>query len=314
MPEHLHRRRQRHRVLLHHERDDLRSDLGVGPAVDQEQATSPADVARARTTSRPRTSRRSTSTAITTSRCTACPSPTRGRDRHHPDHVRALVQHVRVVLQDLGEPRPRRQRESCRTGARLQSHHGHRPRVRGRPHLVSVRAGASARPNVAGRLLQRPGRAVLRARRRAHRRHRTDPDRAHHCREPRRRDRVPPGRHLSRELTPCTCRRGVELRGSYGARHTAETIDGTTLLAVEGQGTPTPEQRHGVHLVGGSRRRPRHQRPLPEPGLRLGGYPVVPFPYTFRSLGAEHLDVQHQRAQRVPDRRLRDRTDPTASS
>ena len=58
---------------------------------------------------------------------------------------------------------------------------------------------------------------------------------------------VPAGTYLVK--THLTVPAGVELRGSYSARHTSESVDGTTLLAVEGQGTATSVLRHRVHLV-----------------------------------------------------------------
>jgi hypothetical protein len=79
---------------------------------------------------------------------------------------------------------------------------------------------------------------------------------------------------------------GVELRGSYSARHTAESVDGTTLLAVEGQGTSTPNTdpafislaaHAGIHGI---------SIRYPKQGFGSGGYPVTSFPYTVRSLGA----------------------------
>jgi hypothetical protein len=79
---------------------------------------------------------------------------------------------------------------------------------------------------------------------------------------------------------------GVELRGSYSARHTAESVDGTTLLAVEGQGTPTPNTDTAfITLAPHAGVRGITVR-YPNQGFGSGGYPVTPFPYTMRSLGA----------------------------
>ncbi len=78
---------------------------------------------------------------------------------------------------------------------------------------------------------------------------------------------------------------GVELRGSYSARHTAESVDGTTLLVVEGQGTLTPNTdpafislaaHAGIHGI---------TIRYPNQGFGSAGYPVTTFPYTVRSLG-----------------------------
>jgi len=86
---------------------------------------------------------------------------------------------------------------------------------------------------------------------------------------------------------------GVELRGSYSARHTAESVDGTTLLAVEGQGTSTPNSDTAfISLAAHAGVRGISVR-YPNQGFGSGMYPVTTFPYTVRSLGAQTwmLDV-----------------------
>jgi hypothetical protein len=80
---------------------------------------------------------------------------------------------------------------------------------------------------------------------------------------------------------------GVELRGSFGARHTAEVVDGTTLLAVEGQGTTTPNSDTAfITLAANAGVRGITVR-YPNQGFGSRGYPVAPFPYTMRSLGSD---------------------------
>ncbi|HTD50476.1 MAG TPA: glycosyl hydrolase family 28-related protein, partial [Acidimicrobiia bacterium] len=86
---------------------------------------------------------------------------------------------------------------------------------------------------------------------------------------------------------------GVELRGSYSARHTAESVDGTTLLAVEGQGTSHPNSDPAfISLAAHAGIRGISIR-YPNQGFGTGVYPVTAFPYTVRSLGAQTwmLDV-----------------------
>jgi hypothetical protein len=79
---------------------------------------------------------------------------------------------------------------------------------------------------------------------------------------------------------------GVELRGVFGARHTAEVVDGTTLLAVEGQGTSTPNSDTAfISLAGNAGVRGITVR-YPNQGFGSAGYPVATFPYTIRSLGS----------------------------
>jgi len=96
---------------------------------------------------------------------------------------------------------------------------------------------------------------------------------------------------------------GVELRGSYSARHTAESVDGTTLLAVEGQGTANPNTdtafislaaHAGIHGI---------SIRYPNQGYGSGGYPVTTFPYTVRSLGAQTwmLDVNVLNGYQIAD-------------
>ena len=78
---------------------------------------------------------------------------------------------------------------------------------------------------------------------------------------------------------------GVELRGSYGARHTSEAVDGTTLLAVEGEGTATPNTDPAfISLSPFAGIRGITVR-YPLQGFGSGAYPVRPYPYTVRSLG-----------------------------
>jgi hypothetical protein len=94
---------------------------------------------------------------------------------------------------------------------------------------------------------------------------------------------LPSGTYLV--STHLTVPSGVELRGAYGARHTSETIDSTTLLAVEGQGTAAPNTdtafislrpRAGVRGISVR---------YPNQGFGSAAYPVVAFPYTFRTFG-----------------------------
>ena len=88
---------------------------------------------------------------------------------------------------------------------------------------------------------------------------------------------------------------GVELRGAYGGRHTSETVDSTTLLAVEGAGTASPNTDPAfISLAPRAGVRGISVR-YPGQGFGSAAYPVVPFPYTFRTLGAstwiEDVDV-----------------------
>ena len=79
---------------------------------------------------------------------------------------------------------------------------------------------------------------------------------------------------------------GVELRGAFAARHTAEVVDGTTLLAVEGQGTRTPNSDTAfISLAANAGVRGITIR-YPNQGFGSKGYPVAAFPYTMRSLGS----------------------------
>ena len=79
---------------------------------------------------------------------------------------------------------------------------------------------------------------------------------------------------------------GVELRGAYGNRHTSETADSTTLLAVEGQGTATPNTDPAfISLSPHSGARGLTIR-YPNQGFGSAAYPVTPYPYTVRALGA----------------------------
>jgi hypothetical protein len=79
---------------------------------------------------------------------------------------------------------------------------------------------------------------------------------------------------------------GVELRGAYGNRHTSETTDSTTLLAVEGQGTATPNTDPAfISLSPHSGARGLTIR-YPNQGFGSAAYPVTPYPYTVRALGA----------------------------
>lgn len=78
---------------------------------------------------------------------------------------------------------------------------------------------------------------------------------------------------------------GVELRGAYGNRHTSETTDSTTLLAVEGRGTATPNTDTAfITLSPHSGVRGVTIR-YPNQGFGSSAYPVMPYPYTIRSLG-----------------------------
>jgi len=78
---------------------------------------------------------------------------------------------------------------------------------------------------------------------------------------------------------------GVELRGAYGDRHTSETTDSTTLLAIEGQGTATPNTDPAfISLSPHSGIRGLTIR-YPNQGYGSTAYPVASYPYTVRSLG-----------------------------
>ena len=95
---------------------------------------------------------------------------------------------------------------------------------------------------------------------------------------------LPSGTYLvSTHLTIPT---GVELRGTFSSRHTAESVDATTLLAVEGQGTAAPYTDPAfISLQPGSGVRGVSIR-YPNQGFGSAAYPVMPFPYTLRSFGA----------------------------
>ncbi|MGO9877387.1 MAG: glycosyl hydrolase family 28-related protein [Acidimicrobiia bacterium] len=80
---------------------------------------------------------------------------------------------------------------------------------------------------------------------------------------------------------------GVELRGAYANRHTSETTDSTTLLAVEGQDTPNPNTDPAfISLSPHSGVRGITIR-YPNQGFGSTAYPVTPYPYTIRSLGPD---------------------------
>lgn len=79
---------------------------------------------------------------------------------------------------------------------------------------------------------------------------------------------------------------GVELRGTYGARHTSEVIDATTLLAVEGHGTTTSNSDPAFISLGAQSGIRGISVRYPRQGFGSVDYPVRSYPYTVRSLGA----------------------------
>ena len=94
---------------------------------------------------------------------------------------------------------------------------------------------------------------------------------------------LPSGTYLV--STHLTVPSGVELRGAYGGRHTSETVDATTLLAVEGEGTTAPNTDVAfISLRPHSGVRGISVR-YPNQGFGSPAYPVVAFPYTFRTFG-----------------------------
>ena len=94
---------------------------------------------------------------------------------------------------------------------------------------------------------------------------------------------LPSGTYLV--ATHLVVRPGVELRGAYSNRHTSETPDSTTLLAVEGQGTAYPNTDPAfISLSPHSGLRGVTIR-YPNQGFGSAAYPVTPYPFTIRSLG-----------------------------
>ncbi|HTD51282.1 MAG TPA: glycosyl hydrolase family 28-related protein, partial [Acidimicrobiia bacterium] len=79
---------------------------------------------------------------------------------------------------------------------------------------------------------------------------------------------------------------GVELRGAYGYRHTSETTDSTTLLAVEGQGTASPNTDTAFLSLSPHAGIRGLTIRYPNQGFGSAAYPVTSYPYTIRSLGA----------------------------
>ena len=78
---------------------------------------------------------------------------------------------------------------------------------------------------------------------------------------------------------------GVELRGAYANRHTSETRDSTTLLAVEGQGTLTPNTDTAFITLSPHAGVRGLTIRYPNQGFGSADYPVTSYPYTIRSLG-----------------------------
>jgi alpha-tubulin suppressor-like RCC1 family protein len=95
---------------------------------------------------------------------------------------------------------------------------------------------------------------------------------------------LPAGTYLVK--THLTVPTGVELRGAYDAHHSADLVDATMLVAVEGQGTTTPNTATAfISMKPHAGVRGISVR-YPNQGFGSPAYPVTSFPYTFRSLGA----------------------------